>query len=87
MTGRARGQTFLCPCEGIADYIGRCKQAIGKFESLVHQIHKNSDDISSRLAHIESVNLFKYPAPKSDEDLPGGPGFLVLSGGMNLSGR
>ncbi|XP_048641449.1 dynein axonemal heavy chain 10 isoform X3 [Marmota marmota marmota] len=56
---------------GIADYISRCKQAIGKFESLVHQIHKNSDDISSRLTFIESVNLFKYPAPKSEEELPG----------------
>ncbi|KAF0872101.1 DYH10 protein, partial [Crocuta crocuta] len=56
---------------GIADYITRCKQAIGKFESLVHQIHKNSDDISSRLTLIESVNLFKYPAPKSGEELPG----------------
>uniref|UniRef100_A0A8C9JGL7 Dynein axonemal heavy chain 10 n=1 Tax=Panthera tigris altaica TaxID=74533 RepID=A0A8C9JGL7_PANTA len=56
---------------GIADYITRCKQAIGKFESLVHQIHKNSDDISSRLTLIESVNLFKYPAAKSEEELPG----------------
>uniref|UniRef100_A0A8C9QGL1 Dynein axonemal heavy chain 10 n=1 Tax=Spermophilus dauricus TaxID=99837 RepID=A0A8C9QGL1_SPEDA len=56
---------------GIADYISRCKQAIGKFESLVHQIHKNSKDISSRLTFIESVNLFKYPAPKSEEELPG----------------
>eukprot|EP00069_Balaena_mysticetus_P013367 bmy_01484T0 len=57
--------------EGIADYITRCKQAIGKFESLVHQIHKNADDISSRLTLIESINLFKYPAPKSEEELPG----------------
>ncbi|XP_044777260.1 dynein axonemal heavy chain 10 isoform X1 [Neomonachus schauinslandi] len=56
---------------GIADYITRCKQAIGKFESLVHQIHKNADDISNRLTLIESINLFKYPAPKSEEDLPG----------------
>ncbi|XP_041585454.1 dynein heavy chain 10, axonemal isoform X1 [Vulpes lagopus] len=56
---------------GIADYITRCKQAIGKFESLVHQIHKNADDISSRLTLIESINLFKYPAPKSEDDLPG----------------
>ncbi|KAM9056172.1 dynein axonemal heavy chain 10 isoform 4-T4 [Megaptera novaeangliae] len=56
---------------GIADYITRCKQAIGKFESLVHQIHKNADDISSRLTLIESINLFKYPAPKSEEELPG----------------
>uniref|UniRef100_A0A8D1A2M8 Dynein heavy chain tail domain-containing protein n=1 Tax=Sus scrofa TaxID=9823 RepID=A0A8D1A2M8_PIG len=56
---------------GIADYITRCKQAIGKFESLVHQIHKNADDISSRLTLIESINLFKYPAPKSEDELPG----------------
>ncbi|KAM8812104.1 dynein axonemal heavy chain 10 [Rhynchonycteris naso] len=56
---------------GIADYITRCKQAIGKFQSLVHQIHKNADDISSRLTLIESVNLFKYPAPKNEEELPG----------------
>ncbi|XP_075852592.1 dynein axonemal heavy chain 10 [Microcebus murinus] len=56
---------------GIGDYLTRCKQAIGKFESLVHQIHKNADDISSRLTLIESMNLFKYPAPKSEEELPG----------------
>ncbi|KAI5166248.1 Dynein Heavy Chain 10, Axonemal [Manis pentadactyla] len=56
---------------GIADYITRCQQAIGKFESLVHQIHKNADDISTRLALIESINLFKYPAPISDKELPG----------------
>ncbi|KAF4011790.1 hypothetical protein G4228_003492 [Cervus hanglu yarkandensis] len=56
---------------GIADYITRCKQAIGKFESLVHQIHKNAEDISSRLTLIESINLFKYPAPKSEDELPG----------------
>uniref|UniRef100_H0WZ39 Dynein heavy chain tail domain-containing protein n=1 Tax=Otolemur garnettii TaxID=30611 RepID=H0WZ39_OTOGA len=56
---------------GIADYITRCKQAIGKFESLVHQIHKNADEISSRLSLIEGVNLFKYPAPKNEDELPG----------------
>ncbi|XP_037672459.1 dynein heavy chain 10, axonemal isoform X6 [Choloepus didactylus] len=56
---------------GIADYITRCKQAIGKFESLVHQIHKNADDIASRLTLIENINLFKYPAPRSEEELPG----------------
>ncbi|XP_069880965.1 dynein axonemal heavy chain 10 isoform X1 [Dipodomys merriami] len=55
---------------GIADYITRCKQAIGKFESLVHQIHKNAEDISSRLMLIEAINLFKYPMPKSEEELP-----------------
>ncbi|XP_006865538.1 PREDICTED: dynein heavy chain 10, axonemal [Chrysochloris asiatica] len=56
---------------GIADYITRCKQAIGKFESLVHQIHKNANDITSRLTLIETVNLFKYPVPTSEEGLPG----------------
>lgn len=70
--------SLFSPSEGIADYITRCKQAIGKFESLVHQIHKNSDDISSRLTLIESVNLFKYPAAKSEEELPGRYDFLFL---------
>uniref|UniRef100_A0A8C6RAH3 Dynein, axonemal, heavy chain 10 n=1 Tax=Nannospalax galili TaxID=1026970 RepID=A0A8C6RAH3_NANGA len=56
---------------GIADYITRCKQAIGKFESLVHQIHKNAEDIASRLTLIESINLFKYPVPKGKDGLPG----------------
>ncbi|XP_006894689.1 PREDICTED: dynein heavy chain 10, axonemal [Elephantulus edwardii] len=56
---------------GIADYINRCKQAIGKFESLVQKIHKNADDISSRLSLIESINLFKYPIPKNGAELPG----------------
>lgn len=69
---------FLSFSKGIADYITRCRQAIGKFESLVHQIQKNADDISSRLTLIESINLFKYPAPKSGEELPGRPDSLVL---------
>ncbi|ERE76020.1 dynein heavy chain 8, axonemal [Cricetulus griseus] len=56
---------------GISDYINRCKQAIGKFESLVHQIHKNAEDITSRLTLIESVNLFRYPISKTEEGLPG----------------
>ena len=67
---------FLFLSKGIADYIIRCKQAIGKFESLVHQIHKNAEDISSRLTLIESINLFKYPAPKSEDELPGRSGFF-----------
>lgn len=58
--------------QGIADYITRCRQALGKFESLVHQIHKNADDITSRLALMESVNLFKCLAPKGEDELPGG---------------
>ncbi|XP_043835576.1 dynein axonemal heavy chain 10 [Dromiciops gliroides] len=56
---------------GIADYLFRCKEAMGKFESLVHQIHKNSEDIASRLALIEAANLFKFSAPKNDKELPG----------------
>lgn len=67
---------FLFFTKGIADYIARCKQGIGKFESLVHQIHKNADDIASRLTLIESINLFKYPAPKNEEELPGTSDFL-----------
>ncbi|XP_063171723.1 dynein axonemal heavy chain 10 [Candoia aspera] len=49
---------------GIGDYILRCTQAIGKFESLVHQIHKNSEDINNKLLLIESANLFKSPPAK-----------------------
>ncbi|XP_007489994.2 dynein axonemal heavy chain 10 isoform X1 [Monodelphis domestica] len=56
---------------GIADYLFRCKEATGKFESLVHQVHKNSEDIQSRIGYIEAINLFKYPGPKSDSELPG----------------
>lgn len=60
--------------KGIADYITRCKQAIGKFESLVHQIHKNAEDINSRLTLIESINLFRSPVIKTEDKLPGRPG-------------
>ncbi|XP_078277210.1 LOW QUALITY PROTEIN: dynein axonemal heavy chain 10 [Rhinoraja longicauda] len=56
---------------GITDYLGRCEQAIGKFESLVNQIHKNVRDIAVKLASIESADLFKRPPPKSKEDLAG----------------
>ncbi|XP_012518857.1 PREDICTED: dynein heavy chain 10, axonemal [Propithecus coquereli] len=63
---------------GIGDYLTRCKQAVGKFESLVHQIHKNADDIASRLVLIEGMNLFKYPAPKSEEELPDLQSFNAL---------
>lgn len=68
--------------QGISDYINRCKQAIGKFESLVHQIHKNAEDITSRLTLIESVNLFRYPISKTEEGLPGMLGFQLLSHGV-----
>ncbi|KAG8146106.1 hypothetical protein E2320_012501 [Naja naja] len=56
---------------GIGDYILRCTQAIGKFESLVHQIHKNAEDINNKLLLIESANLFKSPPSKGDGHLPG----------------
>ncbi|XP_067910594.1 dynein axonemal heavy chain 10 isoform X6 [Heterodontus francisci] len=56
---------------GIHDYLGRCDQAIGKFESLVNQIHKNVRDIATKLAAIDSADLFKRPPPKSKEDLAG----------------
>ncbi|XP_069789574.1 dynein axonemal heavy chain 10 isoform X2 [Narcine bancroftii] len=56
---------------GIVDYLGRCEQAIGKFESLVNQIHKNVRDIATKLGAIESADLFKRPSSKSREDLAG----------------
>ncbi|XP_028567040.2 dynein axonemal heavy chain 10 isoform X2 [Podarcis muralis] len=56
---------------GIGDYIVRCTQSIGKFESLVHQIHKNAEDMSNKLLLIESTNLFKSPASKFEDYLPG----------------
>ncbi|XP_014373608.2 dynein heavy chain 10, axonemal, partial [Alligator sinensis] len=56
---------------GIGDYVIRCTQAIGKFESLVHQVHKNADDINNKLLLIESTNLFKSPLQKNAEELPG----------------
>ncbi|NWJ04820.1 DYH10 protein, partial [Crypturellus undulatus] len=55
---------------GISDFIGRCTQAIGKFESLIHQIHKNSADINNKLLLIESTNLFKSPPSKNGDELP-----------------
>jgi hypothetical protein len=76
--GRAGSQRFLFP-QGISDYITRCKQAIGKFETLVHQIHKNADDINSRLTLIESVSLFRFPVAKTADGVPGRPGFSLVS--------
>ncbi|XP_010291294.1 PREDICTED: dynein heavy chain 10, axonemal, partial [Phaethon lepturus] len=55
---------------GIGDFIVRCTQAIGKFESLVHQIHNNSEDINDKLLFIESTNLFKFPLSKNGDELP-----------------
>ncbi|NXV80428.1 DYH10 protein, partial [Atlantisia rogersi] len=52
---------------GVGDFIVQCTQAIKKFESLVHQIHNNSEDISNRLLLIESTNLFKFPLSKNEE--------------------
>uniref|UniRef100_A0A8C0IJ94 Dynein heavy chain tail domain-containing protein n=1 Tax=Bubo bubo TaxID=30461 RepID=A0A8C0IJ94_BUBBB len=55
---------------GIGDFIIRCTQAIRKFESLVHQIHNNSEDINNKLLFIESTNLFKFPLSKNGDELP-----------------
>ncbi|NXE53497.1 DYH10 protein, partial [Casuarius casuarius] len=55
---------------GISDFIVRCTQAIGKFESLIHQIHKTSEDINNKLLLIESTNLFKSPPSKNGDELP-----------------
>ncbi|KAM6297937.1 dynein axonemal heavy chain 10 [Aegotheles albertisi] len=55
---------------GIDDFIFRSTQAIRKFESLVHQIHNNSEDISNKLLSIESTNLFKFPLRKNGDELP-----------------
>ncbi|XP_053555751.1 dynein axonemal heavy chain 10 [Bombina bombina] len=56
---------------GIGDYIVRCSQAVSKFESLVNQIHKNANDIESKLDAIESANLFKLMPKKQGSELPG----------------
>ncbi|NWR83762.1 DYH10 protein, partial [Furnarius figulus] len=55
---------------GIGEFIVQCTQAIGKLESLVHQIHNISEDISSKLLFMESANLFKFPLPKIGHELP-----------------
>ncbi|NXG70069.1 DYH10 protein, partial [Baryphthengus martii] len=57
-------------CLGIGDFIVRCTQAIKKFELLVGQIHRDSEDINSKLLFIKSTNLFKFPLPKSGGELP-----------------
>uniref|UniRef100_A0A8C3PXH9 Dynein heavy chain tail domain-containing protein n=1 Tax=Chrysolophus pictus TaxID=9089 RepID=A0A8C3PXH9_CHRPC len=62
---------------GIADFIVRCKQAIRKFEFLVHQIHANSADINNKLLQIGSTNLFKFPLSKSADVLPNVKEFFV----------
>ncbi|NXL28176.1 DYH10 protein, partial [Glaucidium brasilianum] len=55
---------------GIGDFIIRCTEAIRKFESLVRQIHNNSEDINNKLLFIESTNLFKFPLSKNADELP-----------------
>ncbi|XP_010134250.1 PREDICTED: dynein heavy chain 10, axonemal, partial [Buceros rhinoceros silvestris] len=57
-------------CLGVGDFIIRCTQAIRKFESLVHQIHRSSEDINNKLLFIESTNLFKFLLSKSGDELP-----------------
>ncbi|XP_078713472.1 dynein axonemal heavy chain 10 [Lampetra fluviatilis] len=56
---------------GIADYISRCEVALSKLESLVAQVQKNARDVTSKLALIESADLFRFPVAKSDDDVPG----------------
>ncbi|NXH21068.1 DYH10 protein, partial [Bucco capensis] len=55
---------------GIGDFIAQCTRAIRKFESLVHRIHHDSEDISNKLLLIKSTNLFKLPLSKSGDELP-----------------
>ncbi|NXX13494.1 DYH10 protein, partial [Podargus strigoides] len=54
----------------IDDFIVRSTKAVRKFESLVHRIHNNSEDISNKLLFIESTNLFKFPLSKYGDNLP-----------------
>ena len=61
---------------GISDFIGKCQQAIAKFESLVNQIQKNAKDINLRLQMIEETDLFKYPPPKFGTILPSAKEFF-----------
>ncbi|NXK85823.1 DYH10 protein, partial [Formicarius rufipectus] len=61
---------------GIGEFIVQCTQALGKLESLVHQIHNISEDISSKLLFIESANLFKFPLPKKGDELPEAKAFF-----------
>ncbi|XP_078523750.1 dynein axonemal heavy chain 10 isoform X2 [Lissotriton helveticus] len=56
---------------GIGDYITRCTQGVVKFESLVHQIQKNAQDINNKLESIESANLFKFMHAELRNELPG----------------
>ena len=49
------------------DFIAKCNNSIGKFESLVHQIQKNANDIKDRLTAMEATNLFREPEKKFDQ--------------------
>jgi len=40
-------------------------QAIGKLETLVNQVSKNSTDITTRLNFISNANLFEFPKQPS----------------------
>ncbi|CAH2295752.1 dynein heavy chain 10, axonemal [Pelobates cultripes] len=55
---------------GIEDYIKRCVQAVSKFETLVHKLQKNANDIHSTLSAIEFANLFKCMPTKFGTDIP-----------------
>ncbi|XP_070572584.1 dynein axonemal heavy chain 10-like isoform X2 [Ptychodera flava] len=55
---------------GISDYISRCEQALGKFESLVNQIQKNAQDIDQRLKIMEYADLFRGPPIRFADTLP-----------------
>ncbi|KAM9219274.1 dynein axonemal heavy chain 10 [Leptosomus discolor] len=55
---------------GIGDFFVQCTQAIRKFESLVHQVHNNAEDISNKLLFIKSRNLFKFPLSRNGDELP-----------------
>ncbi|XP_071619148.1 dynein axonemal heavy chain 10 isoform X2 [Heliangelus exortis] len=61
---------------GVDDFIVQSTQATRKFESLVHQIHNNSEHINSKLLFIESTNLFKFPLPKTGDELPNAKEFF-----------
>ncbi|NWR76527.1 DYH10 protein, partial [Centropus unirufus] len=55
---------------GVGDFIVQCTRAIRKFETLVRQIHNNSEDINNKILFIESTNLFKFPPSKNGDELP-----------------
>jgi len=54
----------------VNDYVARCNFAIGKFRSLVHQLHKNISDADERLQGIETADLFRLPDYGGGSQLP-----------------